>query len=162
MCPAATAQTKMLSHEVLRANVGKYWESQISSKNSNFEICSIFVNKKMYFYGVVFRWTISRNDIKNNPQVLNILRNLEKFQNSIKIHFFIQENAANLKIWIFRTEKKVPKLHKNTFFYSWKCCKFQQSSSSSTSVQKLLYIDLIYIAHVFTNYSKLKGCNKII
>ena len=141
MCPAATAQTKMLSHEVLRANVGKYWESQISSKNSNFEICSIFVNKKMYFYGVVFRWTISRNDIKNNPQVLNILRNLEKFQNSIKIHFFIQENAANLKIWIFRTEKKVPKLHKNAANFNNLPAVVQACKSS--------YIFTWYILHMY-------------
>ena len=33
--------------------------------------------------------------ILRNPQALYILRNLEKFKNSIKIHFFIREIAAN-------------------------------------------------------------------
>ena len=33
--------------------------------------------------------------ILRNPQALYILRNLEKFENSIKIHFFIREIAAN-------------------------------------------------------------------
>ena len=34
--------------------------------------------------------------ILTNPQALYILRNLEKFENSIKIYFFIREIAANL------------------------------------------------------------------
>ena len=33
--------------------------------------------------------------ILRTPQALYILRNLEKFENSIKIHFFIREIAAN-------------------------------------------------------------------
>ena len=146
MCPAATAQTKMLSHEVLRANVEKYWISQISSKNSNFEICSIFVF--LYFYGVVFRWTISRNDIKNNPQVLNILRNLEKFQNAIKIHFFIQENAANFKIWIFRTEKKFQNSIKILFLIRENAVNFN-NLPAVVQACKSSYILTWYILHMY-------------
>ena len=33
--------------------------------------------------------------ILRNPQALYVLRNLEKFENSIKIHFFIREIVAN-------------------------------------------------------------------
>ena len=40
--------------------------------------------------GELFQEMTSRN-----PKALYILRNLEKFKNSIKIHFFIRELAAN-------------------------------------------------------------------
>ena len=33
--------------------------------------------------------------ILRNPQALYVLRNLEKFESSVKIHFFILEIAAN-------------------------------------------------------------------
>ena len=68
----------------LRANVGKYRESQISSKSSNF---GYHPNNPL---GELFQEMILRN-----PQALYILRNLEKFKNSIKIQFFIREIAAN-------------------------------------------------------------------
>ena len=69
----------------LRANVGKYRESQISFKNSNFG--QYHPNNPL---GELFQ-----EMILTNPQALYILRNLEKFENSIKIHFFIREIAAN-------------------------------------------------------------------
>ena len=37
---------------------------------------------------------LSQEMILRNPQALYISRNLEKFKNSIKIHFFIREIAA--------------------------------------------------------------------
>ena len=43
--------------------------------------------------------------ILRNPQALYILRNLEKFENSIKIHFFIREIAANFKDCIKMSRK---------------------------------------------------------
>ena len=57
---------------LLRANVGKYRESQISSKNSSFG----WYNPNMPL-GELFQETILRN-----PQALYILRILEKFENS--------------------------------------------------------------------------------
>ena len=58
-----------------------------------------------------------------NPQALYILRNLEKFENSIKIHFFIRKIAAN----------------------------FNNFQGSRTSVQiKKPPTDLMYVAHAFT------------
>ena len=67
---------------LLKANVGKYRESQISSKNSNFH-----PNIPL---GELFQEMILRN-----PQALYILRILDKFENSQKIHFFIRETGAN-------------------------------------------------------------------
>ena len=70
---------------LLRVNVGKYGESQIGSKKSNF--CQYHPNNCL---GELFQEMILRN-----PQALYILRNLEKSENSIKIQFFIREIAAN-------------------------------------------------------------------
>ena len=67
----------------LRANVGKYQESQISSKLFEFRL--IYNPLGELFEEIRLR----------NPQALYILRNLEKFKNSRKIHFFIGEIAAN-------------------------------------------------------------------
>ena len=60
-------------------NVGKYRESQISSKNSHFGY--YHPNNPL---GELFQEMISRN-----PKALYILRNLDKF------NFFILELAAN-------------------------------------------------------------------
>ena len=69
----------------LGANVEKYRESQISSKNSHFG--RYHPNNPV---GELFQEMILRN-----PQVLYILRNLERFENSIRVHFFIREIAAD-------------------------------------------------------------------
>ena len=74
-------------NDSLRANVGKYWESKISSKNSNFGY--YHPNNPL---GELFQEMILRN-----PQALYILRNLANFKNSIKIHFLIREIAVNFK-----------------------------------------------------------------
>ena len=58
-----------VQHCLIRANVGKYPESQISSKNLNFS--SYHPNNPL---GELFQEMILRN-----PQALYILRNLEKF-----------------------------------------------------------------------------------
>ena len=48
--------------------------------------------------------------ILRNPQALYILRKLEKFKNSIKIHFFIREIAANFNNFQERIEYNAQKL----------------------------------------------------
>ena len=87
-------------HSKLRVNVGKYRESQISSKNSNFGL--YHPNNCL---GDLFQEMILRN-----PQVLYVLRNLEKFE----------------------------KFHKNTFFIREIAAIFSNFQGSSTSAQKLL------------------------
>ena len=87
-------------HSKLRVNVGKYRESQISSKKSNFGL--YHPNNRL---GDLFQEMILRN-----PQVLYVLRNLEKFE----------------------------KFHKNTFFIREIAAIFNNFQGSSTSAQKLL------------------------
>ena len=76
--------------------------------------------------------------ILRNPQALYVLRNLEKFENSIKIHFLIPEIAAN----------------------------FNNFQGSSTSAQKLLltccstYIyQLLKALRLHKNVSQNNFCN---
>ena len=65
------------------------------------------------------------------PQALYILRNLEKFENSIKIHFFIREITAN----------------------------FNNFQGNSTEARKSFY--WLDIAHAFISYLKLSHCVKM-
>ena len=74
-----------LGKDLLRANVGKYRESQISSKNSSFGLYHPNIPLGELFQEMILR----------NPQALYILRILEKFQNSQKIYFLIQKMGAN-------------------------------------------------------------------
>ena len=71
--------------EFLRANAGKYRGSQVSPKNSHFGLYHPSIPLGELFQEMMLR----------NPQTLYILRNLEKFKNLIKIHFFICEVAGN-------------------------------------------------------------------
>ena len=64
--------------EFLRANAGKYRGSQVSPKNSHFGLYHPSIPLGELFQEMMLR----------NPQTLYILRNLEKFKNLIKIHFF--------------------------------------------------------------------------
>ena len=68
----------------LGANVGKYRESQISSKNSSFGSYHLSIPLGALFQEMILR----------NPQALYILRKLEKFENSINIHFFYSRNCC--------------------------------------------------------------------
>ena len=71
----------------LRANVGKYRESQISYKNSNFG----------WYHPNIPLGELFQEMILRNPQALYILRILEKFENSQKIHFFNSENGCKFQ-----------------------------------------------------------------
>ena len=79
--------------------------------------------------------------ILRNPQALYILRNLEKFENSIKIRFFIREIAAN----------------------------FNNFQRSSTSAQKLLLTlrctciyQLLKALRLHKNVSRNNVCNVVL
>lgn len=72
---------------LLRANVGIYRESQISSEKSNFGL---------YHPINPFGMVISENDIKS-PQALCIWIILEKFENSQKNAIFIHEISHNFE-----------------------------------------------------------------
>ena len=78
-----------LKTRTLRANVGKYRESQISFKNSNFG----------WYHPNIPLGELFQEMILRNPQALYILRILEKFENSQKIHLLIRETGANFNIF---------------------------------------------------------------
>ena len=71
----------------LRANVGIYRESQISSQKSNFGL---------YHPNNPLEWLFQKMTL-TNPQALYIWRILEKFENSQKIPFFIHEINQNFQ-----------------------------------------------------------------
>ena len=90
---------------LLRANVGKYRESQISSKNSNFG----------WYHPNIPLGELFQEMILRNPQALYILRILEKFENLQKIHFLIQKMGANFNRFQ-RNSTSAPKL-----LLTWYC-----------------------------------------
>ena len=75
------------SDSYLRANVGIYRESQISSEKSNFGL---------YYQNNPLVWLFQKMILKN-PQALCIWIILEKFENSQKNTIFIHEISHNFE-----------------------------------------------------------------